>query len=403
MRKNGNTCPGPGRARLSLGSLLLLAALALGAESGLTISPYLDYNYSSNVFWNVNQVADHSVSPGVDLDWRLDGLSFFLSADGRFYNENTYLNSALAVGGFSWVKVLSPRTSLFVSPDFTLTRHDDDLSFLDTDVPGLSLGVKQVLSGRLFGRLGVSARYSDYTDEDSYDRARLAAFVELSAFFPSQTTLRVTAGLNYLRFPHVAVYEEPADGAPSGSSGNGQPNGRGGPSRPVTPADSGTTASSVVLAIPQPYVIARVAQGIGFTTGVYAEFMLRRNQDALQGLQALAASEWALEQTDDDFFWEGERLSVGLKTEAVLGLEIAIDVSQVKKHYKGIEALDLDGLPIQPWATREDTLSQASLRMSKRLRRADLSAAVTYRRNDSNDLYFQYDFLTISAGVQFSL
>ena len=403
MRKNGNVCPGPGRARLSLGALLLLAALALGAESGLTISPYLDYNYSSNVFWNVNQVADHAVSPGLDLDWRFDGLSFFLSADGRFYNENAYLNSALAVGGFSWVKVLSSRTSLFVSPEFTLTRHDDTLSFLDTNVPGLSLGIKQVLSGRLFGRLGVSARYSDYTNEDSYDRARLAAFVELSAFFPSQTTLRVTAGLNYLRrFPHVAVYPAPA-GAPAGSSGNGLPNGRGGPSRPVTPADSGTTPSSVVLAIPQPYVIARVAQGIGFTTGVYAEFMLRRNQDALQGLQALAASEWALEQTDDDFFWEGERLSVGLKTEAILGLEIAIDVSQVKKRYKGIEALDLDGLPIQPLATREDTLSQASLRLGKRLRRAELSTAVTYRRNGSNDLYFQYDFLTISAGVQFLL
>ena len=231
----------------------------------------------------------------------------------------------------------------------------------------------------------------------------MAAFLELSAFLPSQTTLRVTAGLNYLRFPHITVSGASADGTPYGNGGNGQQNGRGGPTRPVTPADDGTAPSSVVLAIPQPFVIARVAQGIGFTSGVYAEFMLRRNQDPLQGIQALAASEWALEQTDDDFFWEGTRLSLGLKTEALLGLEISLDLSLLDKKYRGIDALDLDGRPIQPPATRADTLSQASLRISKRLHRTDFSTALTYRRNESNDLYFQYDFLTISAGLQFTL
>jgi hypothetical protein len=402
MPKNGGTRTNPGRARLSLGFLFLLAALALGAESRFSISPYLDYNYSSNIFWNVNQVADHSFSPGLDLDWRLGDLDLFISADGRFYHENSYMNSARVAGGFSLVKVVSSRTSFFVSPDVTITRSDKDLSFLDTNIPGITLGIKQVLSGRLFGRLGLSARYSDYINEDSYDRARLAAFLDLSAFFPSQTTLRLTAGLNYLRFPHVAVYEDPADGTSSGG-GNGQMNGRGGSIRPLAPTDSGAAPSSVVLAIPQPYVVARVAQGIGFTTGVYAEVMLRRNLDALEGIQAIAASEWALEQTDDDFFWEGERLSIGLKTEAVLGLEIALDLSRIQKRYRGIEALDLDGLPVQPLATREDTLSQASLRIAKRIRRTGLSAAVSYRRNGSNDLYFRYDFLTITAGVQFDL
>ena len=402
MRNNGDSRSNPGRTRLSLGFLFLLAALALGAENRFAISPYLDYSYSSNIFWNANQVADHAFSPGLDLGWRLGDLNLFLSADGRFYLDNSYMNSQRAVGGFSLVKVLSPRTSLFVSPDFTLIRSDKDLSFLDTNVPGITLGVKQVLSGRFFGRLGLSVRYSDYVNEDSYDRARLAAFFELSAFLPSQTTLRLTGGLNYLRFPHIAVSGTSGDGT-SGGNDAGRENGNNGPGRPVTPTDDGSPMIAVALAIPQPYVVARIAQGIGFKTGVYAEFMYRRNLDSLQGIQALAASEWALEQTDDDFFWQGTRLSLGPKTEALPGIETAFDLSLLRKEYRGIDALDLDGLPVQPAATRADTQWQASLRIGKRLGRAELSAAVSYRRNDSNDLYFLYDFLTISAGAQFEL
>lgn len=398
MPKNKLAPRNPGRARLSLGFALFLAALALGAESGFTISPYVDYTYSSNIFWNVNRVEDSFISPGLALDLRANSLHAFLAADGRFYQENDFLNSALLTGGFSLVKVFSSRTSLFLSPEFSLARYNNQVSFLDTNMPGITLGMKHSLSGTLFSRFGLSLRYSDYPNEDSYDRIRAAAFLEMSAFFPSQTTVRLTAGMNYLYFPHIAV-PDPADAGPAP---DGSQYRRGGPSRPVMPAATEGIALAD-LAIPQPYLSVRIAQGLGFKTGISAEFMIRRNLDPLQGLQALAASEWALEQTDDDFFWEGTRLHLGLKTEAVLGLEIALDLTRSSKTYKGIEALDLDGLPVQPQATRSDILTQASLRISRQTGRTDLYVYAAYRRNGSNDLYFQYDFYTISGGVEFSI
>lgn len=390
----------PGRALPFLGPALFLAALALGAESKFSLSPYLDYNYSSNVFWNVNQVADHEFSPGLELGFSSGDLELFLTADGRFYQENNGLNAILLAGGVNWIKVFSPRMSLFVSPDFMLARYSGDLAFLDTHAPGLVLGLKQVLSKRLSGRLGLSARYTDYLREDSYDRARLGLFAELSAFLPSQTTLRLASGMSYLRFPHIALGDA-ADGGDPPGAGPGDP--RGGHYRPPGPAAGASGSSAVILRISQPYAVARIAQGLGYKTGVFAELMLRRNLNPLQGIQALAASEWALEQTDDDFFWEGSRLWLGMKTEAVLGLDIALDLFLVRKTYGGIEALDLDGVPVQPLATRADTLAQAALRVRKRFGRLDLSAAAAFRRNRSNDLYFRYDFLTISAGMQFSL
>jgi len=157
------------------------------------------------------------------------------------------------------------------------------------------------------------------------------------------------------------------------------------------------------LAIPQPFVIVRVAQGLGFKTGLVAEFMYRKNQALLQGMQAIGASEWALEQTEEDFFWQGTRLSIGIKTEAFLDLEVALDLSFSSKQYQGIDALDLAGVPLQPLAFRSDTQAQANMRISRRFGSLGLFVAASYRKNRSNDLYFQYDFFTISGGVDLSI
>lgn len=382
-----------GRARPSLFLFILLAALPLAATGRLALSPYFDYSRSDNIYWNVNQVGDTILSPGLGIEYASGPWNFFLAADAKLYGQNDFLNSSMLSGGFSLIQVLSPRTSLFVSPDISLTRYKSELSFLDTASPGVVLGIKHALSSRLFSRLGLVLRYSDYLYEDSYDRTRLGAFLEGSAFLPSQTTLRLTAGLNSLHFPHLLAPVIEADG------GEIQPFLR----SPAYREGPGSQPARIDLTIPQPFLTARIAQGIGYRTGIAAEFMVRRNGRQLQGIQALAASEWALEQTDDDFFWQGWRFSLGFKTEAVLSLEISLDLAWVDKEYPGIEALDLDGVPVQPLAFRADTLKQAALRAAKRFGAMELSLSAVLRDNASNDLYFQYDFYTISAGVEIAL
>jgi hypothetical protein len=391
---------GTGRAWRALFSIVLSAALPLAAAGEFTLSPYLDYHYSSNIFWDVNQVGDAAFSPGLGIEFSTNSWNVFLAADGRFYRENDFLNSSLVTGGFNLFKVFSARTSLFISPEFSIASYRDDLSFLDTAAPGLTLGVKHALSNRIFSRLGLGARYSDYLNEDSYDRLRLSAFLELSAFFPTQTTLRLTTGIHYLLFPHIRVPSTSSTWNPSLPATASAAD-----DRPVTPParEPAPAASAIDLAIPQPYLALRAAQGLGFKTGIVAELLYRRNLDPLQGLQSIAASEWALEQTDEDFFWEGTRLSLGLKTEAVLGLEITLDFSHFQKEYRGIEALDLDGIPVKPLVFRSDTLTQAALRVSRRIGGLGLFVSGSLRRNDSNDLYFRYDSYTISAGAELSI
>lgn len=427
-----------GRACLSLWLILFFWALTVAAESRLTISPYLDYSYSNNIFWDMTRIGDSTFSPGLGLDLSTNFGNFFLDADGKVYQNNDYLNSSMVTGGFSLFKVFSSRTSLFLSPDLSLTRFQGDLSILDMAAPSIALGVKHSFSDQFFSRLILSLRHSNYLNEDSYDRIRLSSFLELSTFFKTQTTVRLTLGMNYLLFPHVVIQvptaaatfnslTQPAtiasteprhrrgDPAPTPDPAPPVPPSPPQPPVPPTPPsppdppaplpaeDAALISTTLDLAIPQPFVVLRVAQGLGFKTGIVAEFMYRKNQTLLQGMQAIGASEWALEQTDEDFFWQGTRVSIGIKTESSKNLELSLDLSLSKKQYQGIDALGLDGVPIQPLAFRSDSLAQASLRISRRFGSVGLFVAGSYRRNHSNDLYFQYDFFTISGGMDLAI
>jgi hypothetical protein len=241
-------------------------------------------------------------------------------------------------------------------------------------------------------------------------------------------------GMNYLLFPHIVI-QVPAAAAtvfplpPLAAIASVDPRHRRGEPDPVPPVppsppqppipptppsppdppapipeeETLMISTTLDLAIPQPYVILRIAQGLGFKTGIVAEFLYRKNLALLQGMQAIGASEWALEQTDEDFFWQGTRFSAGIKTESIMDLEVSLDLSFSKKQYQGIDALDLDGVPIQPLAFRSDSLMQAFLRISKRFGSVGFFIAGSYRKNHSNDLYFQYDFFTISGGVDLSI
>lgn len=425
-----------GRAWLSLCFILFWGTLPGAAESKLTLSPYMDYSYSNNIFWDSSNIGDTTVSPGLGLDFATRSFNLFLNADGKVYHSNNQLNSSMFSGGFSIYKMISKRSSLFVSPDLSLVQFQGDMSAMNSLIPGLSVGVKHMFADHLFGRLGLNIRHSNYLNEDSYDRLRLGAFWEMSTFFKTQTTIRLTLGVNYLVFPHIATMVAATTGAigareaaPAATASIEPRNRRGypdptppdppspplppepvppGPDVPTDPSVPGpemTTTlvpATIDLSIPQPYIALRIAQGIGFKTGLIAEFLYRKNQRALQGIQAISATEWALEQIDEDFFWEGTRLALGIKTEAIPGLEVSVDVSASAKRYLGINALDLDGNPIQPEAFRSDTMAQVNAAVSRSFGRLDVSLRSSYRKNDSNDPYFRYDFIAFTCGIGYA-
>ena len=356
--------------------------------------------------------------------------NFFLNADGKLYRSNDYLNHSTLYGGLSFFKVLSARSTLFLSPDFSLTQFKGDMSYLNAAIPSLSVGLKHVFSGQIYSRIGLNLRHSNYLEYDSFDRLRMAAFWEMSAFFRSQTTLRLTLGMNYLFFPHI-FSEIQAEVSAAGQlqaaaavaavqdshyrRGNPDsplpvpPSPPAPPEPPLPPAPPdpqpeqqiSTVPITATLSIPQPFLVFRVAQGLGYRTGLIAEVQVRKNPGRAQSFEELIIDEWALQQMDEDFFWQGTRLSLALKTEVVFKLEIALDFSYFIKQYEGMEALDMDGAPILPRAFRADRLSQLTMKIARSFGNAGFYVTGSYRKNISNDLYFRYGFYTISAGLDY--
>ena len=399
-------------------TILFCSAISLAAEKKITLVPYLDFNYSNNIFWDASKISDATFSPGLGFSFNTRLFNLFLNANSKIYLNNDYLNSSMITGGFNFFKVISSRSSFFFSPDFSLTAFKGDMSYLNTTISSLAIGMKHIFSDHLFSRFGLNIRHSNYLHEDSYDRLRLAAFWEMSTFFKTQTTIRLTLGMNYLFFPHIVTetttttgYSLPAEEF-FASAASTEPRYRRSNPNPVAPippqpspnqplTQTSVVFSTIDLAIPQPYFVFRVAQGLGFQTGINAEFLFRKNQTLLQGMQAIGASEWALEQMDEDFFWQGARFSLGIKTEAILDLEIALDFSYSLKQYQGIDALDLDGYLIQPQVFRSDKLSQINLQIAKSFGHFGFYITGSYRKNLSNDLYFRYGFYTISTGLDY--
>jgi hypothetical protein len=414
-----------GRARLSLCLALTISPLLTSAASKISVTPYLDYNYSTNIFWDYSAVKDSVFSPGLNLNLAASQFNFFLSSDNNIYQSNDYLNQSMIFGGLNYSKILSTRTSLFLSADLGLTQFKDDMSYLNTVIPSLAIGLKQVLSAHVYSRIGLNLRHSDYTGEASFDRWRMTAFLELSAFLKTQTTLRLTCGLNYLYFPHVAMEVPLAVSASmkikpetiaSSTAGAGHrrhtpdPPGQDIPSpSPPSPDPSDPQPESQItfvsttidLSIPQPFVMFRVSQGLGYKTGLIAEIHYRKNRDLVQRFDPLAVDEWALQQMDEDFFWQGTRFSFALKTEAILKLQIAVDFSYFLKQYDGLDALDMNGDPIVPQAFRTDRLTQVIMKIEKSSGQLSCYLAGGYRKNISNDLYFQYGSYTISMGLDY--
>ena len=422
-----------GRAWLSLCLLLTLLPKSATAADNISITPYLDFNYSNNIFWDSTAVSDSTFRPGLELNLDTRRFNFFLNADGKIYQSNDYLNQSTLYGGFNFFKVLSARSTLFLSPDFSLTSFKGDMSYLNTAIPSLAVGLKHFFSGQLYSRIGLNLRHSNYLEQDSFDRLRLAAFWEMNAFFRTQTTLRLTLGMNYLFFPHI-FSEMPVAASASGRVEEtaaavvaADPHYRRGnpdpptpvpptpPSPPLPPTPPNppdppapqpepqisTVSITSTLSIPQPFFVFRIAQGLGYKTGLIAEVQIRKNPNRVQNFDALIIDEWALQQMDEDFFWQGTRLSVAIRTEVVSKMEIALDFSYFLKQYEGLEALDMDGAPILPQAFRQDRLSQVTMKIARSFGNFGFYLTGSYRKNISNDLYFRYGFYTISAGLDY--
>ena len=152
-------------------------------------------------------------------------------------------------------------------------------------------------------------------------------------------------------------------------------------------------------AVPNVYGLLRAAQGIGPRTGITGEVELRHNFRGLEDAEALIKNAYIIYPYNDNYLWDGLRLTVILKTILFKEVSLGGRFSYYAKNYPGIYIMDEAGEVIEPVTMREDVLLLINFNLKKEFRKFNIFANFTYRDNESNDNYFFYKMLTLSMGI----
>jgi hypothetical protein len=380
----------------------------------------LNYNgsYTENIFLNASAVSDYVSHLNANIDYLVKRFNFFLYAEAGIYADNPDFNSFEVEPGIEWLFSLKNRDSLYINAGYRILNYKDLYADFNFNGPRLQVGVKLFRKSSTILKAGYRFEARNYSTYESFDYFNHSVFLEIKRFFRSQTTLNIEARFNYRHYPHIADDYDFGDdynyfqqhryqgnhkgqGPGSGSGpGSGGGNGNGnGPGYAEGPSQTQFTSSS--LSIPNINGLFRISQAIGTQLGISGEVQARWNFKGLEDAESLIKNAYILYPFHDNELWNGFRLGLGLK--AVVGKAFSLEgnVSYFDKRYPGVFIMDELGEVVEPPLEREDSLILASLRLSRNFKSFDLFADVTYRDNDSNDSYFLYNMITISAGIGF--
>lgn len=379
--------------------LIILIILLLSAHIGardLNIGVSYGGYYSDNIFMNATAVRDYVCRFQADLNYSINKFNLFLDASTGIYNENSEFNSYNIEPGIEFLHYLKKegRDSLYLNLSYVVLNYRELYRDFNYSGPLFQAGVRLYTSPQTLLKAGYLAQSRNYPNYASFDFSNQTAFVEINRFFKSQTTLRLQAGINYRYYPHVADEYDAGENYNYYNPSHGNMNGNSGQNSNSQPAPRSHTT-----AVPNFYGLLRAAQGIGTRFGITGEAEFRHNFRGLDDADALIKNAYIIYPYNDNYLWDGLRLTVILK--AVLFREFSLEgrFSYFAKDYPGISVMDEEGNVSEPIREREDVLLLANFNLKKQYRKFDISANFTLRDNNSNDDYFFYKMLTIYMGI----
>lgn len=367
-------------------------------EAGrLGIDLSLQSQYSDNIFLNASKIGDFVTSMALDLSYAGQNLNFIVGGSATLFADNPDFNSMQFQGGLEWLNPLKNRDHIYLSLSYSQLNYRDLYTDFNHSGPVLNAHVKVYLSPSLLFKGGYQAEYRRYGNFTSFDFFNHTLFGEISRFFPSQTTLRASAAINYRFYPHIAdpgtSEEIPSAYQGSGRFGNGR-------NQPQTAPAPGRSSHS--LSVPNLSLLAGLAQGIGTRFGISTELEYRINFRGLEDAETLIQNAYTVYPYNDQYLWDGLRLSLTLK--AIVWNEWAIEgsLSWLDKNYPGIYVMDESGTVQLPLVDRHDKQIQTDFSLGKKIDKWDISIGLSFIDNRSGDLFFTHTALSVFAGARFS-
>ena len=385
--------------------LIILLALMVTLTARLVskdIDVGTDYNvlYSDNIFMNASSVTDYVSQLQAEINFSMKKLSFYLDATADLYRDNGEFNSFQLEPGVEFMQYLKGRSAIYLTLSYILLDYKELFSDFNYSGPRIQANLKLHTTSNAVLKAGYVFEYRNYPNYESFDFFNHKAFVEFSRFFKSQTSLAVQAGFNYRFYPHIVQDFDFGDDYDyydrTKSQGKWKNQGKG-PGQNNPPANNNYQYNS--MGIPNLYGLLTVTQSLGTRLGITAETEIRKNFRGLDDADALLKNSYIIYPHNDDYLWDGVRLSLNVKLLLFNNFALQGKISYYDKNYRGVYVMDADGVVVEPVTEREDSVLLYSAKISKKFGKLDAYANVSYRDNTSTDDYFLYNMLTISTGI----
>jgi hypothetical protein len=356
-------------------------------------------SYSDNIFMNASKMKDYISQLQADLFVSLKRFNFYLDASVDIFVDNPEFNSFNIEPGIEYLHPLKGRNALYLDFSYTILNYKDLYTDFNTSGPLIQAGIKLYTSPKTLLKAVARFQSRNYANFESFDFSNYNTFVEFNQFFKSQTNLRLQTGFNYRYYPHIIASYDFGNNYNyynnRGSHGKGKGHMQ---HRPPLPNPRYNTMS-----VPNVYGLLGINQGIGTRLGITGELEIRENLRGFDhnSAETLIKNAYILYPFNDDYLWDGTRLTLQLKMVLFNRLAVSVEgrVSYFNKNYPGIYIMDEEGNPIEPAVERSDSLLLYMMRISKKIGKLEVFTDFFYRYNDSNDDYFFYKMLTISAGI----
>lgn len=379
------------RLIILLGLMLMLTGRL--ASKNLSIGTSYNGYYSNNIFMNASAVTDYVSQLQAEVNFSTKKLSFYLDTSADIYKDNTEFNSFNIEPGIEFIHYLKGRSAIYLTLSYMVLDYKELFSDFNYTGPRFQANLKLHTTSRTILKAGYLFEYRNYPSYESFDFHNHRAFVEFNRFFKSQTTLRLQVGFNYRYYPHIAADYDFGDNYNYYERHKHQGKG------PHHPGGGQRQFQTYPIGIPNLRGMVHITQAMGTRLGITGEAEVRRNFRGLDNAETLIKNAYILYPFNDDYLWDGLRLSLGLKMVPWKDISVEGSFSYFDKRYRGIYIMDAAGNIKEPAVERADSLLLYTFKVSKKIGKFDVFAHLSYRDNDSNDDYFFYKMVTISFEI----
>jgi hypothetical protein len=372
------------RALLLCSVILLLSSTAAGqfllsADAGVMYDDNIDNNYLRQK----DRIAILSLDTGYDWDTEHSSTQLFYSGMMNYYSAVVARSMFYHSAGLTSSHIFGEdgATQLSTGLHANLRSNRSDYSFYDHSQLQLYGNLRHMLSQRFLLRGGYTLRSYNFQELPDFDYAEHYAFLQLTTFLPTSTTLILEADLG------AKIYATPnGDTAAS----------------PVTGGGGGLAIDAPTPTVTQAILVGRIGQSIVEGTGLS---LTLQYLTSLQKETRYLTSSYGI-ISDDDLFddhyaYDGLQGSLMLTHLIGESTTLRFSAGRQDRRYTSRPAYDLQDSVIAP--LRNDQRSFLSAFIEHHVEAAGLTIAFSYDHivNRSNDPYFQYS--NDAVAVRFSV